>query len=99
MKDIEMQGKQNTAEAAIISGDYDPAEVAEVKAAIRCDVEDDSREFSSFDAFFDWYDVLIGYDQMDEETSIEGDKEILKVAYAELVAEGFFTENTVTVKE
>lgn len=69
-----------------------------VKTAIRRDADENCREFSNFDAFFNWYDVLTGYDQMDEEESIEGHKEMLKVAYAQLVAEGFFTENAATGK-
>lgn len=93
MKNVNMQDDQNSAADALIGSWHDQAAVEGVKAAIRRDAEEDSREFASFEAFFDWYDVLTGYDQMDEEESIEDHKEILKVAYAELVAEGFFTES------
>lgn len=99
MKTMNTQDDQNSVADALIGSWHDQAAVEGVKKAIRRDAEEDSREFASFEAFFNWYDVLTGYDQMDEEENIEGHTEILKVAYAELVAEGFFTENAASDKK
>jgi hypothetical protein len=67
----------------------------ELKAAVQkeVDAEDSDEgcslmlEFDDFDAFFDWFDVVSAYDQMDAEFKISIFKPLLEVVYRSLIAE------------
>lgn len=67
----------------------------ELKAAVQKVVETEGsdegaslmHEFNDFDAFFDWFDVVSAYDQMDAEFGISIFKPLLEVVYRSLIAE------------
>lgn len=64
-----------------------------MKEAIREAAGDDHRTFSSFDAFYNWWDTLTGYEQMDADADLCDDRTNLVMVYDLLLAEGFFTEH------
>jgi hypothetical protein len=49
--------------------------------------------FESFEKFFEWWDVITAYDQMDEDISADHHQPALEIAYIALVREGFLSDN------
>ncbi|MFL1449154.1 hypothetical protein ACI77O_12235 [Pseudomonas tritici] len=65
--------------------------LADLTASIRELVGDEQLAFPDFEAFFAWFDVFSGYDQMDEGVTAAAHKPIIKVAFLALAAEGLFS--------
>lgn len=60
----------------------------ELKKVIIDTLDDEQQEFPTFQAFFDWWDVVTAYDGMDVEDSNAAYRPLLEVAYRSLVHEG-----------
>lgn len=62
-----------------------------MRSIILEDLDDDGRElllgFADFTAFYDWFETLSHYDQVDAEQSLEQGKALLEVVYLSLLAE------------
>jgi len=51
-------------------------------------VEDEDCSFTSFEAFYQWWDVLIGYESLDTGEYPDDHKMLLEIAYRALVVDG-----------
>lgn len=49
---------------------------------------EEEQSFNNFDEFFQWWDVLSAYEQLDEDTNVEAHKPALAIAYEALQAQG-----------
>lgn len=62
-----------------------------MRSIILDDLDDDGRElllsFVDFTAFYEWFNTLSHYDQVDNEQSLEQGKALLEVVYLSLLAE------------
>lgn len=60
----------------------------ELTNAIADAIEGEDSCFKGFDAFYHWWDVLLGYDALDSDEYPEDHKQLLEVAFRALVADG-----------
>ena len=73
-----------------------------MRSIILDDLDDDGRElllsFADFTAFYEWFDTLSHYDQVDSEQSLERGKTLLEVVYLSLLAEFLGEDQPVSTK-
>jgi len=73
-----------------------------MRSIILDDLDDDGRElllsFADFTAFYEWFDTLSHYDQVDSEQSLEHGKALLEVVYLSLLAEFLGEDQPVSTK-
>ncbi|HCF2447028.1 TPA: hypothetical protein NIA45_004697 [Pseudomonas aeruginosa] len=66
------------------------------------DLDEDGREmllgFADFNAFYDWFETLSHYDQVDADQSLEEGKALLEVVYLSLLAEFLGDDQPVTTE-
>lgn len=62
--------------------------LSDLKSDILQGVDCEQQPSPTFEAFFDWWNVFTGYDQMEEGINAADHKPILRVAYAALKASG-----------
>ncbi|WP_213664161.1 hypothetical protein [Stutzerimonas stutzeri] len=73
-----------------------------IRSIILDDLDDEGRElllsFADFSAFYEWFDTLSHYDQVDTEQSLENVKALLEVVYLSLLAEFLGEDQPVSTK-
>jgi hypothetical protein len=77
---------QLTAAGLVEAGELPSLE--EMMGTITLATTEEEQSFESFEHFFNWWDVLMAYEQLDEETNVEAHKPALAIAYEALQAQG-----------